>query len=195
LQSPHYNYYRDYDPSIGRYIESDLIGLRGGLNTYGYVGANALIFADLLGLAKICCRPLDGPLRLTGKNHCFVEGNDGIRHSLFPANIDGMIVGKPPGEGESNRDQGYSGSMQCHDCPNPLCSNGAQDSCLANAQHNYPIGPYGLWTKNSNTFAGNLAKQCCKGGLPSGIGNAPGINDSPPSPSPPSSGFGYSGGA
>jgi RHS repeat-associated protein len=42
----HYNYFRDYNPSTGRYIESDPIGLRGGLNTYGYVGGNPLNAID-----------------------------------------------------------------------------------------------------------------------------------------------------
>lgn len=45
----HYNYFRDYDPSTGRYIESDPIGLAGGLNTYTYAGGNPLIYADPTG--------------------------------------------------------------------------------------------------------------------------------------------------
>jgi len=42
----HYNYYRYYDPSIGRYVSSDLIGLLGGLNTFAYVNGNPLIYID-----------------------------------------------------------------------------------------------------------------------------------------------------
>jgi RHS repeat-associated protein len=48
----HYSYFRDYDPSLGRYGESDPIGLNGGLNTYAYVTGSPLSQIDPLGLAS-----------------------------------------------------------------------------------------------------------------------------------------------
>ncbi|MDJ0710061.1 MAG: RHS repeat-associated core domain-containing protein [Woeseiaceae bacterium] len=46
----HYNYYRNYDPSTGRYLESDPIGLDGGLNTYIYVENMPTTYVDPFGL-------------------------------------------------------------------------------------------------------------------------------------------------
>jgi RHS repeat-associated protein len=45
-----YNVNRDYWPDGGRYVESDPIGIRAGLNTYLYVNGDPLGSTDPLGL-------------------------------------------------------------------------------------------------------------------------------------------------
>ena len=53
-----YNYFRDYDPGIGRYVQSDPIGLGGGVSTFGYVGGNPIANYDPFGLQS-CPAPPD----------------------------------------------------------------------------------------------------------------------------------------
>lgn len=52
-----YNRYRYYDPVLGRYIQSDPLGIGGGANVYAYV-VNPLAVADVKGLTCPYCERL-----------------------------------------------------------------------------------------------------------------------------------------
>lgn len=59
----HQNFHRDYDLTTGRYITSDPIGIKGGINLYLYVKANPLKLSDPLGLETPSISNLNAPGR------------------------------------------------------------------------------------------------------------------------------------
>src|SRR5574344_1432101 len=49
----HYNFHRDYKPNAGRYVQSDPIGLEGGVNSYNYTYQNPLTYLGTDGWVAI----------------------------------------------------------------------------------------------------------------------------------------------
>jgi RHS repeat-associated protein len=66
------NGFRDYDPATGRYVESDPIGLHGGLNTYAYARGNPISRRDPTGLWSIVVEGYEG----CGGSIIFGQGPD-----------------------------------------------------------------------------------------------------------------------
>lgn len=84
----HYNYFRNYDPSTGRYIESDPIGLLGGMNTYAYASGNPVQLTDPRGLCD--CKALQAFLSYVQQNGklatIYGKYNPGNNSLLIPLN-------------------------------------------------------------------------------------------------------------
>ncbi|HSX90331.1 MAG TPA: RHS repeat-associated core domain-containing protein [Pseudomonas sp.] len=53
------NYFRDYDSALGRYVQSDPIGVEGGVNYYGYAKGRPVRYVDLYGLEVFKCVAVD----------------------------------------------------------------------------------------------------------------------------------------
>jgi RHS repeat-associated protein len=150
-----YNYHRTYAPVSGRYLESDPIGLDGGLNTYLYAKANPLRFIDPDGLryspyehgmdwdgnpvqppvAYQCAKAVAAkytPLLLNDKHkHCMVAGEIYQTCGVLIAHV--ASIGKEiqdvfgPGNAEwGDLEADYAG-IDC--AKNPECGEGLGECC------------------------------------------------------------------
>ena len=153
----HSNDLRDYDPAVGRYVESDPVGIYGGLNTYAYVENDPLINIDPTGQYDctysisnhtMTCTPRDQGNPPFASNS-FVSGNNQAAScpncQNNPNRVDQPNHGPaPPGRygigaqhpNSSRRDltpdqtnqMHNRNALQTHGCTNPAtCSNG----CIA----------------------------------------------------------------
>jgi RHS repeat-associated protein len=74
-----YNWMRDYDPSTGRYVQSDPTGLEASLNTYAYLDDTPLTDSDFYGLIKGTMRgfkrkPCPAEERVECADRCKAQG-------------------------------------------------------------------------------------------------------------------------
>ena len=95
-----YNYFRDYDPTMGRYVQSDPSGLKGGLNTYGYALTNPTLYTDFFGLVVLQCqRPANFPFPFNQFDHYWLKTD--TREAGM-----GAVPGEIPGQNQNSNSPG-----------------------------------------------------------------------------------------
>ena len=115
----HYNYFRDYEPGTGRYVESDPIGLAGDVSTYGYVGGSPMNHRDIWGLAR-----------------CRYSVSEHTLSCASNTTFDPTFVG-PPDLRKLGPDDTFSGVGECRNNPSQDCA----DSSLVGP---IPPGSYNM---------------------------------------------------
>jgi RHS repeat-associated protein len=108
-----YNLMRDYDPTLGRYIESDPIGLVGGISLYGYAGQNPVRGMDPLGLY---CKSFGGT---TVCQDIFDHGPE----VSFPTPAGFPAFFNSASDNYHHYDKQVSGSKRCSDLMSAIINN------------------------------------------------------------------------
>src|SRR5690606_30588407 len=90
----HHNYYRDYEPHTGRYLQEDPIGLAGGLNAYAYVNGMPLNYLDPLGQSGI---PICNKYRVWGGDKHSVYHSENMVSTRQFSKFELEVAGPSPG--------------------------------------------------------------------------------------------------
>ncbi len=119
-----YNLNRDYDASLGRYVESDPLGLIAGPNIYSYAGQNPTYNTDRTGLmctvnycdpdgTNLLETPIGGPYsrhdKVTGQNY-WSQNYDAYTSAGIPIYI---TMSKTMDNGDFNPQKGFVPSFNC----------------------------------------------------------------------------------
>ena len=140
-----YNVNRDYEPSTGRYTQSDPIGLRGGLSTYLYANGSPMIVVDPLGLSGICRAVLTTVGSVCG-GYVGRQAGMGLVTAAGAAagstvgpegTVGGTVVGVAAGGWVGGAIGSVGGGIAGNALANKMCSDTADDSDAREKQCNY----------------------------------------------------------
>ncbi|HEY1580458.1 MAG TPA: RHS repeat-associated core domain-containing protein [Terracidiphilus sp.] len=137
----HYNGFRDYVPGLGRYLETDPIGLAGGGNTYTYTGQRPFTFTDRWGTSPnnvIIGNTFDSSLwcliGTVGENDDALTFNAGTKIAIEASSVAGPVA---------------TNQFRFTVIASPLSADGTLQPSMATPQWSEPVNYSSGFTGNS----------------------------------------------
>ncbi len=131
----HQNGHRDFDPAVGRYIESDPLGLRAGINTYDYTEDNPINNYDAKGLETSSIGEVVGQFSAVGLSAAWQAYADA--QAALQAAIDAVIDHDISGGPESLHNGPADAFRHCTWSCLMTRSIGAQKAAAVGATHEF----------------------------------------------------------